>query len=117
MNQSLYSNFALNNYRPKVNTVEQNAPPPTQPETARQSPCPSSNWSDDLLKVDDKSDNDNENENQTQTDPPTDKNETNQPTTSKGTRVPQDPQVHSGTTLRLPQSTPKALLIQKEKGK
>ena len=65
MRQSLYSNFALNNNRPKVITVEQDAPPPTQPEPARQSPCPSSNWSDYLLQVDDESDN----ENPKQTDP------------------------------------------------
>ena len=42
MNQSLVNNFAINCNRPKVTTIEQDAP--QEDETNRQSPC-SSNWS------------------------------------------------------------------------
>ena len=87
MRQSLFSNFGLNNNRPKVITVEQDIPPETEPP--RYSPCPS-NWSDDLLQVNDESDN----ENPDQTGPPTTENDTDQPTTSTGTCVPQDPSAH-----------------------
>ena len=62
-------------------------------------------------------DDESDNENSKQTDPPTTENNTDQPTTSTGTCVPQDPSAHSETTMRLPQSAPKALLIQKGKGK
>ena len=96
--------------------MEQNAPPPTLPETARQSPCPS-NWSDYLLTVDSETDNDKDNENQKQADPPTNENNMDQPSMSTGTRIPQNLKAHSDTTLRLPHSTPKALLIQKEREK
>ena len=125
MNQSLYSNFALMNYRPKVTTVEQNVPSSSPPATNRQSPC-SSNWSDYLMRVDSETDSDkddeNHNQNQKQTDHPkntknNNKDDTAQTTTPTGTRVPQKPSAHSDTTLRLPHSSPKALLVQKEKEK
>ena len=58
MNQSLANNFAINCNRPKVTTIEQNAP--QEDETNRQSPCPS-NWSDCLHVKDDM---DNESPNQ-----------------------------------------------------
>ena len=109
MRQSLYSNFGLNNNRPKVTTVEQDAPPQTQPESPRYSPCPS-NWSDDLLRVN----YDAELENLEQTDPPTE-NDTDQPTMSTGTRIPQDPSALPDNVMRLPHSTPKTLRTHKPK--
>ena len=102
MRQSLYSNFGLNNNRPIVNTVQHNVPQ-TQPESPRYSPCPS-NWSDDLLRVN----YDAEFENPEQTDPPTE-NDTDQPTMSTGTRVPQDLSAQPNTVMRLPHSAPKTL--------
>ena len=74
----------------------------------RQSLC-SSNWSDYLHVADDS-----ENESMDQTEPTTDPN---QPTTSTGTQVPQDTHVDANTVVRLPQSVPQALTIQKQKGK
>ena len=81
MHQSLYDNFAVNSYRPKVTVVEQQTPQEGNDENRQtQSPCPS-NWSDYLHVEDDTSDN----KNPEQTEQPND-----QPTTSTGTRVPQD---------------------------
>ena len=47
-----------------------------------------------------------------QTDQPTD-----QPTSLTGTRVPQDILADTSTTLRLPQTMPKVMKIQKQNGK
>ena len=79
MNQSLYDNFATNSHRPKITVVEQQAPLEDDNNRQTQSPCPS-NWSDYLHMADDTDD-----KNTEQTEQPTD-----QPTTSTGTRVPQD---------------------------
>ena len=73
-----------------------------------QSPCPS-NWSD-YLHIED--DTDDENSNQAE---PLANN--SQPSTSTGTCVPQDLNADANAILHLPQSVPKALTIQKEKGK
>ena len=93
MNQSLYSNFALTNYRPKVRTIEQNAPSSSPPATNRQSPTPS-NWSDYLMRVDSETDNEkddeNQNQNKRQTERPTNNNPDNITQTTTGTRVPQN---------------------------
>ena len=51
-----------------------------------------------------------------QTEPPTDV-DPDQPTTSRGTCVPQDLCADSNAILRLPKSVPKALTIGKGKGK
>ena len=67
MKQSLANNFAINCNRPKVTTIEQNAP--QEDETNRQSPCPS-NWSDYLHVEDDM-----DNESTDQAEPPTDPNQ------------------------------------------
>ena len=106
MNQSLVNNFAINCTRPKVITIEQDEP--QKDETNRQSPCPS-NWSDYLHSEDDT-----DNESPDQTEPPNDPNQT---TTSTGTHLSQDHHNDVNAILRLPQSVPKALVIQKEKGK
>ena len=87
-----------------MTTIEQDAP--QEDETYRQSPCPS-NWSDCLHVKDDM-----DNESPDQTEPPTD---LNQPTTSTGTCIPQDLHNDANAILRLPQSVPKALTIQKGK--
>ena len=80
MIQSLYDNFAVNSYRPKVTVVKQQTPQENNDNNRQtQSLCPS-NWSDYLQVEDDTDD-----ENTEQTEQPTD-----QPTTSTGTRVPQD---------------------------
>ena len=81
MHQSLYENYALNSYIPKVTVIEQLPPQENNDENRQtQSPCPS-NWSDYLLHVED----DTDDKNPKQTD-----QYTNQPTTLTGTRVPQD---------------------------
>ena len=108
INQSLVNNFAINCNRPKVTTVEQNAPQEVKTKRQSQSPCPS-NWSDYLHIEDDTDD-----ENSNQAEPPTDNS---QPLTSTGTCVPQDLNADANAILRLPQSVPKALTIQNEKGK
>ena len=80
MHQSLYDNFAANTYRPKITVIQHQTPQEDNDENRQtQSPCPS-NWSDDLHIVDNSND-----ENIEQTERPID-----QPTTSSGTRVPQD---------------------------
>ena len=106
MNQSLVNIFAINCNRPKVTTIEEDAP--QEDETNRQSPCPS-NWSD-YLHVED----DTDNEGQDQAEPPADPN---QPTTSTGTPMPQDLCTDANAILKLPQSVPQALTIQKGKSK
>ena len=91
-----------------MNTVEQDTLQEAGP--SRQSPCPS-NWSD-YLHVE----NDTDNDSQDQTEPPTEA-DPDQPTTSRGIHVPQDPHADSNTILRLPKTFPKALTIEKGKGK
>ena len=108
MRQSLVNNFAINSNKPKVNTIKQDTSPDNEPN--RQSPCPS-NWSD-YLHVE----NDNDNKSPDQTEPPTEV-DPNQPTTSTGICIPQDLRVDSNAILRLPQSVPKALTIEKGKSK
>ena len=81
MNQILVNNFALNCNRPKVTTVEQNAPQEDKTNRLSQSPCPY-HWSDYLHIEDDMDD-----ENSNQAEPLTDNS---QPSTSTGTWVPQD---------------------------
>ena len=108
MRQSLVNNFATNCNQPKVNTVELDTPPEVGP--SRQSPCPS-NWSD-YLHVED----DTNNESPHQTEPPTEAGP-DQPTTSRGICVPQDPYADSNAILRLPKTVPKDLTIEKGKGK
>ena len=108
MNQSLVINFPINCNKPKVNTIEQDTPQEDGPN--RQSLCPS-NWSDYLHVKDDT-----DNESPDQTEAPTEV-DSNQPTTSTGIRIPQDLHVDSNAILRLPQSVPKALTIQKGKSK
>ena len=87
----------MDNYHPQDNNDE---------NRWIQSPCPS-NWSDDLYVVDDNND-----EIKGQTDQPTD-----QPMTLTGTRVPQDMLADASMTLRLPQTMPQVLKIQKQTGK
>ena len=107
MNQSLYDNFAVNSYRPKVTVVKQQTPQEDNDNNRQtQSPCPS-NWSDCLHVEDDTND-----ENTEQTEQPTD-----QPTTLTGTQVPQDTQADANTIVRLPQTVPQALKIHKQNGK
>ena len=81
MNQILVNNFALNCNRPRVTTVEQNAPQEGKTNRQSQSPCPS-NWSD-YLHVE----NDTDDENSNQAEPLT---VNSQPSTSTGTCIPQD---------------------------
>ena len=108
MHQSLYDNFAANSYRPKVTVIKQQTPQEGNDENRQtQSPCPS-NWSDYLHIEDDTSDD----KNTEQTEQPND-----QPTTLTGTRVPQDIPADANTTVRLPQTVPKALKRQKQNGK
>ena len=106
MNQSLCYNFATNCHRPKVTVVKQPTPQEDDNNRQTQSPCPS-NWSDYLHVADDTDD-----KNTEQTEQPT-----NQPTTSTGTRVPQDTQVDANTIVRLPRTVPQALTKHKQKGK
>ena len=108
MNQSLTNNFATNCNQPKVTTIEQNVPQDNKTNRQRQSPC-SSNWSD-YLHVEDDTDNESTGQAEPSTDP-------NQPTTSTGTRVPQDLCADTNAIVRLPHSVPQALTIQKQKQK
>ena len=89
-----------------MTTIEQDAP--QEDETNRQSPC-LSNWSD-YLHIEDNTDNESPDQTEPLTDP-------NQPTTSTDTCIPQDYHNDVNAILRLPQSVPKALAIQKEKSK
>ena len=108
MRQSLVNNFATNCNQLKVNTVDQDTPPEAGP--TRQSPC-SPKWSDDLNV-----ENDTDNESVDQTEPPTE-TDPDQPTTSRGIHVPQEPYADSNAILRLPKTVPKALTIENSKGK
>ena len=105
MCQTLSSNFGMNSYWPKLTVIEQENSQDKEPNRQIQSPCPS-NWSN-YLHVEDDIDNENTNK----TEPPTD-----QTTTPTGTRVPQDVWADAKTAVRLPQSDPQALTIQKQKG-
>ena len=104
MNQTLCNNFAANSHRPKVTVVEQKMPQDDDTNRQIQSPCPS-NWSDYLHVADNTDD-----KSMDQTEQPPD-----QPTTSTGTRVPQDTCADAKTIARLPQTVPQALTIQKQK--
>ena len=73
-----------------------------------QHPCPS-NWSD-YLHIEDDMDNGSPDQTEPLTDP-------NQPFTSTGTCIPQDYHNDANAILRLPQSVPKPLTIQKGKSK
>ena len=108
MRQNLVNNLATNCNPPMVNTVEQDTPPEAGP--SRQSPCPS-NWSN-YLHVE----NYTNNESLDQTEPPTEV-APDQPTTSRGICVPQDPYPDSNAILRLPKTVLKALTIEKGKSK
>ena len=81
---------------------------PQDKDTNRQiqSLCPSK-WSDYLHMADDTYD-----KSMDQTEQLTD-----QPTMSTGTQVPQDTHADAKTIVRLPQTVPQALTIQKQKGK
>ena len=102
------NNFAINCNRPKVTTIEKNAPQEDESNRQRLSPC-LSNWIDDL-HVEDDTDNESTDQAESPTDP-------NQPTTSTGTRVSQDLCANGNAIVRLPQSVPQALTIKKGKGK
>ena len=107
MHQTLGKNYGFSNYMPNVWVYGQLPPQDNNDEIrSNPSPCPS-NWSDDLYIVDDNND-----ENKGQTDQPT-KNST----TITGTRVLQDLLADTRTTLRLPQTMPRTLKIQKQNGK
>ena len=102
MHQTLGNNFGINSYQPKLTVIEQENPQDEEPNRQIQSLCPS-NWSD-YLHVEDDTDNKS-----------TDKTEplTDQLTTSTGTRVPQDTDTDAKTVVRLSQSVPQALTVQK----
>ena len=108
MNQSLVNNFATNCHQPKVTVIKQNTPQDDKTNRQRQSLCPS-NWSDYLHVEDDIA-----NESTDQADSPIDPN---QPNASLGTRVPQDLCTGANAVVRLPQSVPQVLTMQKGKGK
>ena len=107
MHQTLGENYGFSNYMPNVWVYGQLPPQDNNDENrSNPSPCPS-NWSDDLYVV-----NDNNDENKGKTEQPTEN-----PTTLTGTRVPQDVLTDASTTLRLPQTMPQLLRIQKQNGK
>ena len=102
MCQTLSENYGHNDHAPKVWV---HTPPQDDNEEDLQihSPCPS-NWSDDLLEIDDNKAQNNKHMNQP----------ANQIINSTGTRVPQDMLAHASTTLRIPQTMPQALQIQEQ---
>ena len=106
MCQTLDNNFGINCYQPKLTVIEQKDSQDKEPSRQIQSLCPS-NWSD-YLHVEE----DNDNDSTDQTELPTD-----QPTTSTGTRVPLDIHTDAKTVVRLSQTVPQALMIQKQKDK
>ena len=107
MHQPLGENYGFSNYMPNVWVYGQLPPQDNNDENPQiQSPCPS-NWSDDLHIVDD-----NKDEKMDQTEQPTE-----QAITLTGTRVPQDVLMNTSTTLRLHQTMPQVLKIQKQTGK
>ena len=108
MHQTLGENYGFSNYMPSVWVYGQLPPQDNNVKNLQiQSPCPS-NWSDDLQVVDD-----NKDEKMDQTDQLT----IQPPTTLTGTRVPQDILMDTSTTLRLLQTMPQVLRIQKQTGK
>ena len=105
--QTLGENYAFGDHMPNICIYGQIPPRDNNDEDLRiQSPCPS-NWSDDLLEIDN-----NKAESKEQTEQPT-----NRAMTLAGRRVPQDMLAHAGTTLRLPQTVPQALKIQEQNNK
>ena len=95
MHQTLSENYGHNDHAPKVWV---HTPPQDDNEEDLQihSPCPS-NWSDDLLEIDE-----NKAQNNKQMNQPA-----NQFINSTGTRVPQDMLAHASTTLRIPTQCPR----------
>ena len=90
MHQTLSENYGHNDHAPKI---REHTPPQDNNEEYLHihSPCPS-NWSDDLLEIDQ-----NKDEDRKRTQKPD-----NHVMTLTGTRVPQDVLAHSSTTLRQP---------------
>ena len=104
MHQTLGKNYGYGDHMPNICIYGQLPPRDNNDEDLRiQSPCPS-NWSDDLLEIDN-----NKPECKEQTEQPA-----NHVMTLTGTRVPQDVIAHTSTTLRLPQTVPQALQIQEQ---
>ena len=103
MRQTLSENYGHNDHAPKI-WVHAPLQDDNEDDLRIQSPCPS-NWSNDLLEIDD-----NKVQNNKQTNQPA-----NQFTNSIGTRVPQDVLAYTSTTLRQPQTVPQALQIQTQK--
>ena len=104
MHQTLGNNYGHGDHMPNICIYGQIPPRDNNDEYLRiQSPCPS-NWSDDLLEIDN-----NKPECKEQTEQPT-----NHIMTLAGTRVPQDVLAHINTTLRPPQTVPQALQIQEQ---
>ena len=103
---TLGNNYGINSYQPKLTVIEQEDPHDKEPNRQIQSLCPS-NWSDYLHVQDDI-----DNESMDKTEPLTD-----QLTMSTGTRVPQDMHADAKIVVRLPQSVPQALTIQKQESK
>ena len=103
MHQTLSENYGHNDHALKI---REHTPPQDHNEEDLHihSPCPS-NWSDDLLEINQNKDKD--------------RNGTKQPNnyimTLMDTRVPQDVLAHIGTTLRQPQTVPQALQVQTQK--
>ena len=96
MHQTLGENYGYGDHMPNMCIYGQLPPRDNNDKGLRiQSPCPS-NWSDDLLEIDN-----NKPECKEQTEQPT-----NHIMTLTGTRVPQDVLAHASTTLRLPQTVP-----------
>ena len=107
MHQTLGKNYGYSDHMPNVCIYGQLPSRDNNDEDLRiQSPCPS-NWSDDLLEIDNS-----KAESKEQTEQPA-----NDVMTLKGTRVPQDVLAHASTTLRLPQTMPQALKIQEQNNK
>ena len=107
MHQTLGENYGFSNYMPNVWIYGQLPPQDDNDEDLQiQSPCPS-NWSNDLLVVDN-----NKDKKMDQTEQPTENT-----TTLTGTSVPQDVLTNTSTTLKLPQTMPQVLRIQKQTGK
>ena len=97
MHQTLSENYGHHDHAPNIWV---HTPPQDNDEEDLQihSPCPS-NWSDDLLEIDQ-----NKDEDRKRTEQPD-----NHIMTLTGTRVPQDVLAHINTTLRQPQTVPQAL--------
>ena len=96
MHQTLSENYGHNDHALKIRV---HTPPQdnNEEDLCIHSPCPS-NWSDDLVEIDQ-----NKDEDRKQTEQPD-----NHVMTLTGTRVPQDMLAHSSTTLRQPQTEPQA---------